>query len=621
MANTPLEKLPPQNIELEESILGALMLDKNVIIRVADILTPDDFYRSAHQVIYEVILGLFADHEPIDILTVSNKLRENKNLDAIGGASYLTSLINKVPTTYHTEEYAKLIHKKRILRELIAASYDISRLANTEEQDVEDVLDQAEQLIFQISNKKIDQSFVQIKDELSKAFERIDVLQKGGGKLRGVTTGFKCLDNMLSGLQKSDMIVLGARPSMGKTALGLDIARNAAMKGVGVGIFSLEMSKDQLVDRLIAAESTVDLWKIRTGYLSSSGEMNDFSLLNDAISRLAEAPIYIDDSPGLTPLQIRTKARRLMAEHQVDLIIIDYLQMIMPSNSYAPAVQQYTEISRSVKSLARELEVPVLVLSQLSRQVEQRQPPVPKLSDLRETGCVTGDTLIMRADTGELVRIQDLAERKEQTKIPVYTLDDNWKIIVKPLIKAFYSGKKQTFELKLRSGRTIKASGNHPFRKLEGWVALDDLKIGDNLAVLDNNKETFIWDEIDSITPLRVEDVYDVTVQDTHNFVANDIILHNSIEQDSDVVMLIYRDDRYNKNSANPNIAEILIAKHRNGPVGQVELYFNQEITSFRELDKSFEGVEIEGGYEQLTPPELPIGNDTESEFLAPEEM
>jgi replicative DNA helicase len=259
MATNTIDRLPPQNIELEESILGALMLDKNVIIKVADILEPDDFYKTGHQLIYETILELFNNREPIDILTVSNRLRERKALDEIGGASYLTSLINKVPTTYHTEEYAKLVHKKRILRELISASYDISRLANTEDEEVDNVLDQAEQLIFQISKKKIDQSFSQIKDELSLAFERIDTLQKGGGKLRGVTTGFKCLDNMLSGLQKSDMVVLGARPSMGKTSLGLDIARGAAMRGYGVGVFSLEMSKDQLVDRLIAAESTVNL--------------------------------------------------------------------------------------------------------------------------------------------------------------------------------------------------------------------------------------------------------------------------------------------------------------------------------------------------------------------------
>ena len=295
----PLDKLPPQNIDLEESVLGALMLDKNVIVEIADLLEPEDFYRKAHQVIYEVILELFNNHEPIDILTLSNKLREKKLLEEIGGASYLTSLINKVPSTYHTEEYAKLIHKKRILRDLIAASYDISRLANNESENIDDVLDQAEQLVFQIAKKKTEQNFVQIKDELSKAFERIEMLQEGKGKLRGVTTGFRSLDNILGGLQKSDMIVLGARPSLGKTALVLDIARNAAMKGVGVGIFSLEMSKDQLVDRLISAESTVDLWKIRTGYLSSNGEMNDFVLLNDAISRLAEAPIYIDDTPGL----------------------------------------------------------------------------------------------------------------------------------------------------------------------------------------------------------------------------------------------------------------------------------------------------------------------------------
>ncbi len=440
------EKLPPQNIEAEKSLLGALMLDKEAIIKVADFLQPRDFYKENHQQIYESMIELFKKGEPIDLLSVSNRLKEKEKLEEIGGNSYLTELINFVPTAAHILNYAKIVQKKRILRDLIAASYEIGLMGYKETEDVDALLDQAEKRIFSIAQKGLNQNFVPVKATLEEAFTRIDELSKHKGILRGVLTGFIDLDNILAGLQKSDLIILASRPSFGKSSLSLDIARHVAIhEKLPVGIFSLEMSKDQIVDRLIAAEANVDLWRLRTGRLSNEGPNNDFFRIQHALGTLSEAPIFIDDTAGSNILQMRAMSRRLQAEHGLGLIIIDYLQLIEARNTDISMVQQMTEVSRSLKSLARELNVPVLALSQLSRAVEQRTPQIPRLADLRESG---------------------------------------------------------------------------------------------------------------------------------------------SLEQDSDVVLFIYREDRYRLDTDRRNIADIIIAKHRNGPVGKVELYFDEQRVSFKNLEK-----------------------------------
>lgn len=386
------DKLPPQNIEAEKSLLGSLMLDKNAIIRVADLLQPNDFYKGIHQEIYSVMQNLFERNEPIDLLSVSAGLKEKEKLKEIGGNAYLTELINTVPTATNVLNYAKIVQKKSILRNLIDASYDIGQMGYQETEEVDELLDQAEKRVFSISQKSLTQNFIPLKDTLGKAFERIDNLSKYEGTLRGLPTGFVDLDNKLAGLQKSDLIILAARPSMGKSAMAVDIARNvAAQTKLPVGIFSLEMSQDQIVDRLISAQSGVDSWKIRTGKLSSSGENNDFTKIQQALSDLSESPIYIDDAASSNIMQMRSMARRLQAEKGLGLLIIDYLQLMEPRNSNAGEVQQVTEISRSLKSLARELEVPVLALSQLSRAVEARIPPRPRLADLRQSGSLEQD--------------------------------------------------------------------------------------------------------------------------------------------------------------------------------------------------------------------------------------
>jgi len=449
--NKASDKILPQSIDSEKGILGSLMIDKSAILKVVDFLSPDDFYRQNHKEIYQACFDLYKKNDPIDVLSVSNRLKEKKKLEEIGGGSYLTELINSVPTAHHALSYAKTVYHKRVLRDLISASHEIASLGYDEVKNIDNLLDDAEKRIFSISQRNLTRSFSSVKENLEKAFQRLDDLSRLGSGLRGISTGFNGLDNILAGLQKSDLIILAARPSMGKSALGLNFAFNAAIKNkVPVGIFSLEMSKDQIIDRLISGISGVDLWKLRTGKLSNQGADNDFTKIQQALSVLSDVPIYIDDTFSTTVLQMKSMARRMQAEKGLGLIVIDYLQLMEPLNLQASPVQQVSENSRALKGLARELDIPVLVLSQLSRAVEQRSPQIPRLSDLRQSG---------------------------------------------------------------------------------------------------------------------------------------------SIEQDADVVMFIYREDFYRKNSSRKNIADILISKHRNGPVGKVELFFDEQRVSFKNINQNTEEI------------------------------
>lgn len=386
-------QVPPHSLEAEMSLLGSVLLDKNVLIRVADALRPEDFYKEAHKLIYESILDLYSQHEPVDILTVGNRLDEKKQLESVGGKSYLVEVSNTVATASHATNYAKIINKKAMLRRLIYASTQIGELSQKEDGVIDELLDEAQQHIFNISNRFMKQEFAPIRSVLTDAFDRIDQLHKEKGAMRGVPTGFKDLDNILSGLQKSDLVILAARPSVGKTSLALDMVRHAAVKGkVSVGLFSLEMSKEQLVDRLLCAEANVDLWRLRTGKLSDRPGDDDFPRIGHAMGVLAEAPIYIDDQPNTSIMQIRTKARRLQMEHGLGLIVIDYLQLMeSPEASRDGRTQEVAKITRGLKGIARELNVPVLALSQLSRAVELTKPAIPKLAHLRESGSIEQD--------------------------------------------------------------------------------------------------------------------------------------------------------------------------------------------------------------------------------------
>ena len=388
----PVEKITPQNIEAEQSLLGSLLIDKDAIIRVADIITPDDFYKDSHKIIYEAALDLFGKHEPIDILSLSSKLEEKNKLETVGGRSYLMTLANAVPTASHVVHYANIVQKKATLRRLLGAAEEIRAFGYSEEEDVENILDKSEQKLFGVSQKYLKQVFVPLKDALAEAFDRIDELHREKGKLRGLATGFTDLDNILAGMQKSDLVILAARPSVGKTSLALDIARHAATRSkVPVGIFSLEMSKEQLVDRLLCTEAGVDLWKMRTGRLSDREDDSDFVRIGHAMGVLSEAPIFIDDSATANIMEIRTKARRLQVEQGLGLLVVDYLQLMESRGRIENRVQEIAEITRSLKGIARELNIPVLALSQLSRAVEARSPAIPKLADLRESGSIEQD--------------------------------------------------------------------------------------------------------------------------------------------------------------------------------------------------------------------------------------
>ncbi|MEK7105518.1 MAG: replicative DNA helicase [Patescibacteria group bacterium] len=420
-----MDRIPPHNLEAEQSLLGSLLVDPEAIIKIADMVRAEDFYKDAHKLIFEIIVELFERHEPIDLLTVSNRLDERGKLQEIGGRSAIAELANSVATSGNIAHYAKIVQKKATLRRILKAASTITMMGYDEEEDTEITLDKAEQTLFNVSSNFLKNSFAPIRSVLSEAFERIDELHRERGKLRGLTTGFTELDNVLAGLQKSDLIILAARPSVGKTSLALDIARNVAVKTKKpVGIFSLEMSKEQLVDRMICAEANIDLWRLRTGRLSDRDD--EFPRIGQALGVLAEAPIFIDDSAGCTILEIRTKARRLQAEHDLGLIVIDYLQLMegRGGGKEDNRVQEVSEISRGLKLLARELNIPVLCLSQLNRSVELVKPAIPKLAHLRESGSIEQDAdvvlFIYRKAADKNYRLEDLApEEKNLAEIHI----------------------------------------------------------------------------------------------------------------------------------------------------------------------------------------------------------
>lgn len=436
-------KIPPQNLDAEKSLLGAVLINEEVLADVTEAVSTRDFYDKRHASIYDAMLRLFEHHKPVDLLTLTDELQKKDQLEIIGGSAYLTELTNYVPTAAHAATYADMVAQKAIRRRLIRASGDISELGYDEDFNVQELLEKAEAELFAVSDQSLKQDLASIEQILLESFDRLEELHRNKGGMRGVKTGYRDLDNMTAGLQRSDLVILAARPAMGKTTLVTNLAYNVAtLNKQSVLFFSLEMSKEQLVDRMLSDVSGVDAWNIRTGNLSDE----DFAKLSDASGEMAEAPIFIDDTPGLTVLEMRTKARRAAHQAPLGLVVIDYLQLIQGSGrSDGNRVQEVSEISRGLKLMARELNVPVIALSQLSRSVESRSPQIPQLADLRESG---------------------------------------------------------------------------------------------------------------------------------------------SIEQDADIVMFIYREAYYNPDTDRENVTDLIIAKHRNGPTGRIELYFHPERLRFMSLDK-----------------------------------
>lgn len=432
-------KIPPHSTEAEKALLGSLLMRGEAMHDIIDIVNSESFYSNQHRYIWSTILELHTKGSPIDLLTVSARLKEKEQLEQSGGMTYLTEIINSVPSSTNAGHYAQIVEKKHGMRELLRVSEQISGLGYDEDSDLHELLEKAEKALYNVTNKTGSHKFIALKDTLHEAWERLDHLHKTKDELRGVPSGFTDLDNKLSGFQKSDLIILAARPSMGKTSLALDIARKAAVNHkVPVAIFSLEMSSQQLVDRMLSAESQVDSWKIRTGHNLSVED--DFKAIGDAISRLSDAPIYIDDAPGNNILKMRAVARRLKNEKGLGLIVVDYLQLMVPTNNRNSdnVVQQVTEISRSLKNLARELEVPVLALSQLSRAVEQRGGK-PRLSDLRDSGSIEQDAdvvMFIHRDSD-----QEQGGRKEEAEIMI----EKHRNGPTGIVKLFFDSKKTTF--------------------------------------------------------------------------------------------------------------------------------------------------------------------------------
>lgn len=442
----PAGKIPPQNLDAEKSLLGAVLIDEETLADISEHVTPKDFYEKRHAIIFAGMMRLYEKHKPVDLLTLTEELKRKNEIELIGGSAYITELTNYVPTAAHAAAYAELVAQKAVRRRLIKASGEISELGYNEDTTTQELLEKAEAELFSVSDQSLKQDLVSIESILTESFDRMEELHRNKGTLRGVRTGYRDLDNMTAGLQRSDLIILAARPAMGKTTLVTNLAYNVAtIAKQPVLFFSLEMSKEQLVDRMLADASGVTAWNIRTGNLSDE----DFSKISEAMGEMAEAPIFIDDTPGMTVLEIRTKARRAMHEQPLGLIIIDYLQLMQGSGrGDGNRVQEVSEISRGLKLIARELNVPVIALSQLSRSVESRSPQIPQLSDLRESG---------------------------------------------------------------------------------------------------------------------------------------------SIEQDADIVMFIYREAYYNPETERENLTDLIIAKHRNGPTGKIELYFHPERLRFMSLDRKHE--------------------------------
>ncbi len=719
--------IPPQNLEAEESVLGAMMISPGAIGAVSEIVDASDFYRESHAKIYRAALALYAKGEPVDAITLTDELEERSELEDVGGRVRLHELAALVPATANAAHYARIVRETATLRGLIRAGGEISRLGWDRPGEAVDLVDRAEQILFDLSQQRVTGEFTHIDALLKESFERITSLYEAGVDVTGTPSGYRDLDRLTSGFQPGNLIIVAARPSMGKSALALCMAANIAVRqNIPVGMFTLEMSKAEVTQRLMCSEAKVESQRLRTGKLAP----DDWPRLTAACDKLAKAPIYVDDTGSINMMEIRSKARRLKSRNpDLGLLIVDYLQLMSSAGTSENRVQEVSQISRSLKILARDLEVPILALSQLSRAVEQRTDKRPILSDLRESGCLAGDSRVYLPDEGIYRPIRELEGRTGFRVLAVDT--ESWRIEPRTVTHAFSTGRKPVFKLRTRLGREIRATANHKFLAFDGWRRLDDLAPGMPLAVprrlvgpevktmtdselallgrlgiggrltevqmpgkgraswrvdvqgqndmlaflrtiggvgeqrslrataveerLDTMRantnrdglprETWqtvvrpamaaanvttrelharigneycgstlyrsglsreraarvaeivdseelrnlassdvFWDRVVSIEPDGEDDVYDLTVDGLHNFVAEDMSVHNSIEQDADLVAFIYRDEYYNDESDQQGLAEVILAKHRNGPTDAMKLSFLKRYAKFADL-------------------------------------
>jgi replicative DNA helicase len=628
--------VPPHNDEAEASVLGAILLTEQaldgVLLEVG--LRPHDFYRPRHGAIFQAMIRLKekATPEAVDALTVAEELRRSAELDKAGGEAYLHSLPTVVPAVGAVLDYARIVKEHSLLRSVLKATREIQDDVAAHRGEARELIERAEAVLFKIGHDGGSSEMRSLEAILHDEIDKLEELSKTDVGLTGTPSGFTDLDSLTGGFQPGNLIVLAARPSMGKSAAATNIAEYAAVEGgVPVALFSLEMSETELAHRFLASQARVSSDDLRKGRVRAE----KWPKVLQAVEKLARAPIFVDDSSDMSVLELRAKSRRLAARHGLGLVVVDYLQLMRPEGRpESSRVEQIGQISRGLKILARELNVPVIAVSQLSRAVESRNPPVPMLSDLRESGCLTGDTRVYLPETGDYTPLEDLVGRAD---FEVLALNrSTWKLERRKVTRAFATGRKPVYRLTTQLGRTIRATGNHKFLAFDGWRRLDEVETGDQLAVpsehlsaevgphargpeartspgstvvlehteraRDKAASDVYWDRVVSIEPEGVEEVYDLTVEGLHNFVAEDIFVHNSIEQDADVVMFIYRDEYYNKESERLGEADVIVAKHRNGPIGEVALTFLPKYPKFANLYR-------ERAAEPMPPPMPPAGD------------
>ena len=620
-----VDRIPPSNLEAEMALLGSVLVDKEMMAAVSEIVRPNDFYASLHETIYVALYALYESGKPLDKVALAEELRSRGMLDKIGGLAYLSSLMDTVPTAASAEYYAKIVREKASLRGLIHAGTRITQLGYESEDDVPAALDESEQIVYEVGNRDQRGSFSVVSSLLLDTFHELEKRHSQRGDRTGVTSGFADIDDYTAGFQKGNLVILAARPAMGKTSLALNMALYAARdENAPVAVFSLEMTKQELVERLISSDAGIDASKLRRGAI----EGKDWEKIGNSIGRLNELPLYLDDSGAVTVSEIRSRLRRLKSTHGLSICYIDYLQLVRPSNSSAKNInrnEELSEICRTLKATAKDLEIPIVALAQLNRAVETRQDKRPMLSDLRD--CLAGSALVANADTGERVEIKSIVENAQ--RFNVWAMDDRMRLVRRPITDAWLVGEKPVFDVRTQSGRRVRCTGGHRFRTATGWTKLRDMTLGESIAAprssgnpersrglshaavgrrdqgkavsrstcamleqhLDDDVlaglaySDVLWDPIVAIEPAGTEPVYDLTVGDLHNFVVDNILTHNSgaIEQEADIVTFLYRDAYYNKEtSPEPDATEFIFAKHRNGKVGTVKLRFKPEHTLFQ---------------------------------------
>jgi len=609
-------RVPPHNLQAEESLLGAMLLSRDAIVAAVEVqLSADDFYKPAHGHIYDAITSLYAQGDPADPVTVAESLSRAGVLEGMGGPALLITLQAGTPSIGNAGRYARIIEEHSLLRRLIRVAGDIAEMGYSLPEDVAGTVDEAEAMVFDVAQRRVTDSMATIRDLLSAQLDHLEALFERNQEITGVPTGFIDLDRQLAGLQPSNLVIIGGRPGTGKTSFALGIAAHAALEArTPVLVFSLEMSHRELTQRLLCSEARVDATRMRNGKLLES----DWPKISHAVGRLGEAPIFIDDNPHLTIMEIRAKARRLKSREGLGLIVIDYMQLMSGRSNAENRQVEVSEMSRGLKILARELNVPVIALSQLSRNLESRADKRPVLADLRESGCMPAGTRLLRADNGEDVSLGELVLSQEQPV--VWSVDEHQRLVPAQLVRAFPSGIKPVFKLLLASGLNVDATANHPFLTSGGWTRLDGLRPGAfvavprslpgpagpfarnplaavgagehqgrasehrSVAVAEHEASGITWDEVVAITPLGMQPTFDATVAGTHNFIADGIVAHNSLEQDADVVIFLYRDEVYNRDTPDRGTAEVIVAKHRNGPIGVTHLAFLDHYTRFANM-------------------------------------